>query len=181
MVSAAALHTASQRDRTTRTHSKMWLTHQCTLHMRPSPPILQRNYRLGWEGGRVLVSLDGNCWCRGKQEQVETVGKGDTTAHFLHKSSPPCLPDQRRKFNGPPIESDDSEDRTLDSSASEQPSHCIGNTTEHSPNWRHQSVLVPYGGYETLTAQNYLSYPNTSRDKQDDYARVCISSSWTPW
>lgn len=82
----------------------------------------------------MSASPDGNCWCRGKQEQVETVGKGDATAHFLCESSPPCLTDQRREFNGPPIESDDSVDRTRDNSASEQPSHRIANATERSPN-----------------------------------------------
>lgn len=132
---------------------------------------------VGKEGGRVLVSPDGNCWCRGKQEQVETVGNGDATAHFLCKNSPPCLPDQRREFNGPPIEPNDSEDRTWDSSASEQPSHCIANATEHILPTEDIKVFLYLMVDMKHLQHRYLSYPNTSQDKQDDYARVCISSS----
>lgn len=83
----------------------------------------------------VIVGAEEN------KSRLRLLGKRDVTAHFLRGSSPPCLPDQRRKFNGPPIERYDSKDRPQDSSKV--------NAAERSPSRRHQSVSGPYGGYGT--------------------------------
>lgn len=101
------------------------------------------------------------------------MGKQDVTAHFLRGSSPPCLPDQRRKFNGPPTERDDSKDRPQDSS-------------NHTPKRTQQNVLLAEGikvfldlmvdMKRAVRAKNFLSFLYTSWDKQDDYSQICISA-----
>lgn len=97
----------------------------------------------------VIVGAEEN------KSRLRLLGKRDVTAHFLRGSSPPCLPDQRRKFNGPPIEWDDSKTghRTARLETTEQRS-----AAERSPSRRHQSVSGPYGGSETRSQSRELPF-----------------------